>query len=117
MFDSSSYIQVRGKRQLGEGQTILKGDIVLRQSQDMVYIHLKRLVLWDIDLSSVSPDLFGRAVTKLDLISTELTPEQGEAIFANLGQEETKKLKLRRVLVGSNNLSCEKLNTNFISTA
>ena len=72
-------------------------------------LHLKRLVLWDVDLSSVSPDLFGRAVTQLeevDLRSTELTPEQGEAIFANLGEEETKKLKLRRLAVGSNNLSC-----------
>jgi len=71
-------------------------------------LHLKRLVLWDVDLSSVNPDQFGRTLTQLeevDLRSTELTPEQGEAIFANLGEGETK-LKLRRLWVGSNNLSC-----------
>ena len=72
-------------------------------------LYLKRLVLWDVDLSSVNPNLFGRSVTQLeevDLRSTELTPEQGEAIFANLVQEEETKFKLKRLWVGSNNLSC-----------
>ena len=68
-------------------------------------LHLKRLVLWDVDLSSLDPHLFGRSVTQLeevDLRSTELTPEQGEAIFASLEKE----FKLRKLWVGSNNLSC-----------
>ena len=69
---------------------------------------LKKLILWDIDLSRVDPDLFGQAITQIkevDLRSTDLTPRQGTAIFANLGQEESK-AKLRRLWVGSNNLSC-----------
>ena len=69
---------------------------------------LKRLILWDIDLSRVDPDLFGQAITQIkevDLRSTDLTPRQGTAIFANLGQEESK-AKLGRLWVGSNNLSC-----------
>ena len=69
---------------------------------------LKKLILWDIDLSRVDPDLFGQAITQIkevDLRSTDLTPRQGTAIFANLGQEESK-AKLGRLWVGSNNLSC-----------
>ena len=69
---------------------------------------LKKLILWDIDLSRVDPDLFGQAITQIkevDLRSTDLTPRQGTAIFANLGQEESK-VKLGRLWVGSNNLSC-----------
>ena len=69
---------------------------------------LKKLILWDIDLSRVEPDLFGQAITQIkevDLRSTDLTPRQGTAIFANLGQEESK-AKLGRLWVGSNNLSC-----------
>ena len=69
---------------------------------------LKKLILWDIDLSRVEPDLFGQAITQIkevDLRSTDLTPRQGTAIFANLGQEESK-VKLGRLWVGSNNLSC-----------
>ena len=49
--------------------------------------------------------LLGCAVTQLeevDLRATELSPE---AILANLGQEETK-LKLMRIWVCSNTLSC-----------
>ena len=80
-------------------------DLALCQALVASPCALRRLDLWENELSSVEPELLARAVATLEEVNlgrTGLTREQGEAIFAALAGTGS---SLRKLFMSENNLS------------